>query len=181
MRSIRTGRENIFVLGEWYMPPGWDVSKEFYYLENRFGVGKAELAAGRTTAGVVDNSELARKAKSDLPAAAGRSWPEKPSSNTEPNREQNTVNGLKLLPDRSIEAAERNYLADEIVGELGDEHSRGYYRLVAAKVPEPVIRQALAEIRADGAKAPAKVFTYRMNKYALKQLRSLPGRGKAAI
>ena len=41
--------------------------------------------------------------------------------------------------------------------------------MVAVKVPEPVIRKALAEIKADGARFPERVFTYRMQQYALAQ------------
>ena len=117
-------------------------------------------------------SDLAQKAKSDLASDTGQTWLKKPTSNREPNREQNTVNGVKGLPDRSLEAGESDYLAQEIVEQLGDEHSRRFYRLVASKVPEHVIRQALAEIKTDGAEHPAKVFTYRMNRYALQRLRS---------
>jgi hypothetical protein len=40
---------------------------------------------------------------------------------------------------------------------------------VAAKVPESVIRETLAMIQADGARSPAKLFTYRMQRYALEQ------------
>jgi hypothetical protein len=38
---------------------------------------------------------------------------------------------------------------------------------VAAKIPEPVIREALSAIRVDGAENPAKLFTYKMQRYAL--------------
>jgi len=34
-----------------------------------------------------------------------------------------------------------------------------------------VIRDALSQIRSDGADSPAKVFTHRMNRYAIDQLR----------
>jgi hypothetical protein len=61
------------------------------------------------------------------------------------------------------------YVAQYILEELGDKKSEKFYKLVASKIPENVIRQALAEIRADGAKYPAKVFTHKMKQYALKQ------------
>jgi hypothetical protein len=38
---------------------------------------------------------------------------------------------------------------------------------VAAKVPEGVIRETLSQIKVDGAREPAKLFTYRMQRYAL--------------
>ena len=43
---------------------------------------------------------------------------------------------------------------------------------VAARVPESIIRQALAELKADGgAEHPPAVFTDRMSKFALDQLK----------
>lgn len=164
IRRIPTGRETIFVLGEWHQPPGWNVSKEFYYLDNRFGVAfegpQSPIAAKNP------GSDLAQKAKPDLHSEPDQTWLEKPSSNRKGNREDNTVNGIKNLPDLGLSPAERDYIAGEILAELKDRQSQRFYQLVAAKIPEPFIRQALAEIRADGAREPAKVFTYRMNRYA---------------
>ena len=39
--------------------------------------------------------------------------------------------------------------------------------LVAAKIPEGVIREMLSEVRADGARDPARLFTYKIQRYAL--------------
>ena len=183
VQKIMTGRENIYILGEWHTPQGMRVAKEFYYLENRFGVSK---------------SELAKKAKAELQESPGQGWhkepsqpwsqkPEqtwrrKPSSNREENREENTVrNGVQMLKDRDLQAGEREYLVESILEQLGDEHSRRFYELVATKVPASFVRQALAEIKADGAEDPRKVFTYRMNQYVLQQLRGkIGGRNRAA-
>jgi hypothetical protein len=57
-------------------------------------------------------------------------------------------------------------VADFILGELGDEHSHAFYYLVAAKVPEHVVRRTLSEIKHDGAREPARVFAHRMKRYA---------------
>ena len=179
VHKISTGRENIYVLGEWHTPPGFKAAKEFYYLENLFGSSK---------------SELAKNAKSELQKSPGQSWrktpsqswqdspkqtwPKTPNSNREENKEANTVrNGLQMLPDLAgIQAGEREYLIEQILEQLKDQHSRRFYQLVAAKVPAAEIRKALAEIKADGADEPAKVFTYRMNQYAIKKLRDAIGR-----
>lgn len=182
IERIRTGRENVFILGEWHRPPGWDVSKEFYYLENRFGVSQADLAQKAKSdlqRTVEDKSDLAQKAKSDLAQKAPEIWLKKPIINKEPqNREENTVsNGIKLLPDQRLEVGERDYIAQEILDQLKDTHSQQFYRLTAAKVPAAVIRKALAEIKADGAEHPARLFTYRMNQYALLKLRESIGSG----
>lgn len=90
-----------------------------------------------------------------------------------------TVNGgnspLRQLPDIEQPGEQGQLLAEDILAELGDEHSRRFYELVAAKVPEETIRRALAEIRADGADSPAKVFTHRMNRYAMERLKQRIG------
>jgi hypothetical protein len=50
---------------------------------------------------------------------------------------------------------------------LGDKQSEKFYRLVAAKIPEAVIREAVSAIRVDGAEHPARLFTFKMQRYAL--------------
>ena len=64
------------------------------------------------------------------------------------------------------------YIARDIILQaLGDEKSLKFYELVAAKVPEQVIRETLAEVRADGARSPAKLFTYKIKQYAMLRAR----------
>jgi hypothetical protein len=46
-----------------------------------------------------------------------------------------------------------------------------FYELVAAKVPEQVILETLSEVRADGARSPARLFTYKIKRYALERAR----------
>jgi hypothetical protein len=72
VKRIRTGRQNIYVLGEWYdFSEGKDGSKrlEWFYLEQKFGVS---------------TSDLAQKAKSELHPHAGQTWPKEPDINREP-------------------------------------------------------------------------------------------------
>jgi hypothetical protein len=62
MKRIRTGRQNIYVLGEWYdYSENQDGSKrlEWFYVEQKFGIR---------------NSDLAQKAKSELHAHTGQTW-----------------------------------------------------------------------------------------------------------
>jgi hypothetical protein len=73
---------------------------------------------------------------------------------------------LRQLPDLRQDREETQGVAAFILGELGDEHSQAFYYLVAAKVPEHVVRRTLSEIRHDGAHAPARVFAHRMKQYA---------------
>jgi hypothetical protein len=165
VKRIRTGRQNIYVLGEWYdYSEGKDGSKrlEWFYLEQKFGVSK---------------SELAQKATSELHPHAGQTWPKEPNNNIEENREENTVNGvvkgaekniLRGLPNVGGPAEKTAYIAKHVILQaLGDEKSSRFYELVAAKIPEQVIREMLSEVQADGARSPAKLFTYKIKQYAL--------------
>jgi DNA-binding transcriptional ArsR family regulator len=93
----------------------------------------------------------------------------------------NTVNGvvkgeerstLRELPDVGDPPEKTEYIArDIILKALGDEKSLKFYELVAAKVPESVIREVLAEVRVDGARDPARLFTYKIKQYALERSR----------
>lgn len=90
------------------------------------------------------------------------------------NTTENTVNVsngiLKRIKDLDQPKDKTVHIAQHILGQLGDLHSEKFYLLVAAKVPEQIVRKALSEIRVDGARNPAKVFTYRMNLYAQQAL-----------
>jgi hypothetical protein len=89
----------------------------------------------------------------------------------------NTVNGVvkggmeksvvQQLPDLGDPPEKTEYVAQQILQVLGDEKSQRFYHLVAAKIPEGVIRETLSEVRADGARSPAKLFTYKIQRYAL--------------
>jgi predicted transcriptional regulator len=88
----------------------------------------------------------------------------------------NTVNGvvkgvekstLQKLPDLEEPSEKTEYIAEQILNELGDKQSQRFYHLVAAKIPEGVIRETLSEVRADGARDPARLFTYKIQRYAL--------------
>jgi hypothetical protein len=91
----------------------------------------------------------------------------------------NTVNGvvkggersvLQKLPDLGEPPEKTEYIArDIILKALGDERSRKFYELVAAKIPEQVIRETLSAVKADGARSPAKLFTYKIQRYVLER------------
>jgi hypothetical protein len=51
-----------------------------------------------------------------------------------------------------------------------DQHSERFHLLVAARIPEKIIHAHLADIRADGARNPGALFTYRMTKYAKERM-----------
>ena len=89
----------------------------------------------------------------------------------------NTVNGvvkggekssLPKLPNLGDPPEKTEYIARHVILKaLGDEKSLKFYELVAAKIPEQVIREVLSEVKVDGARSPAKLFTYKIQRYAL--------------
>jgi hypothetical protein len=87
-----------------------------------------------------------------------------------------TVNGdesiFKKLPNLNQSRDKTQYVAHTILEQLGDEQSTRFYQLIAAKIPEVAIHQALSEIKVDGAREPAKLFTYKMKLYALSRLKN---------
>lgn len=76
---------------------------------------------------------------------------------------------FKTLPNLDQDPAQTAYVADFILDELGDKQSARFYQLIAAKIPEPVLREMLSEIKVDGARHPARLFTYKVKQYALAQ------------
>ena len=74
---------------------------------------------------------------------------------------------MQQLPDLGEPPEKTEYVAQQILKELGDEKSQRFYHLVAAKIPEGIIRETLSEVRVDGARNPAKLFTYKIQRYAL--------------
>lgn len=93
-----------------------------------------------------------------------------PKKNTVANGNINKTKDIKLLtklPRLNQPTDKTKYVADYILEELKDEHSRRFYEIIASKIPEDYIRQAISEIKADGAESPQRVFTFRMMKYAL--------------
>jgi hypothetical protein len=73
---------------------------------------------------------------------------------------------LHQLPNLEQSSGETRLITDDILAALGDQHSQPFYALVAAKIPESVIREKLAEIKQGGAHSLAKVFTSVMKAYA---------------
>lgn len=98
-----------------------------------------------------------------------------PQETSKQQTNDKTVNGavsiFKQLPNLEQSQDKTQYVARTLVKRLDDEPSARFYQLIAAKVPEQVILQALAEIKVDGAREPAKLFTHKMKVYALHRLK----------
>jgi hypothetical protein len=73
---------------------------------------------------------------------------------------------LHRLPNLEQSSEETKLITDDILAALGDQHSQPFYALVAAKIPESVIRQKLSEIKQGKTHSPAKVFTSAIKAYA---------------
>lgn len=86
-----------------------------------------------------------------------------------------TVNGddsiFKKLPLLDQPKDKTQYVAECIMDELKDTQSERFYNLIAARVPEEVIWQALSEIKVDGADDPPKLFTHKIKIYAVRKLK----------
>ena len=77
---------------------------------------------------------------------------------------------LHRLPNLGEPPEKTDYIASEILTALGDETSKAFYRLVAAKIPESFIRQKLSELKQGNARSPAKVFVSIVKNYAAERL-----------
>jgi len=189
IKRIRTGRQNVYVLGEWLdISEQKDGSKrvEWFYLDRKFG----------------QNPDLAHQAKSELVQTPKQTWLGEPSLYKRNKNKENitvrNVNGFKTidfenlphpeieaeadppkttrgrgdvswfdrlrqLPDLEQDPDKAEYIAqDLILARFEDEQSLPAYRIIAAKVPEATIRQAISEIDQDGAREPVKAFMHRM-------------------
>jgi DNA-binding transcriptional ArsR family regulator len=167
----RTGRQSVFVLGEWIDVKGdGSYHLEWFYLEGQYGIAKDDLTESV-------RSDLTKTSDQIWPPASGQTRRKASDNNRKENRQEKTVanGGIQRLQDLEQPQARTDYVAQTILKQLGDKHSLKFYQLIAAKVPEAEVRRALSEIKVDGARAPAKLFTYKMKRYALQQLKGRIG------
>lgn len=202
IQRLRTGRANIFILGEWIdISEGKDKSKrmEWFYFDRKFGGQHPHPEGGDGDNGSSEagreeayNSDLAHSAKSDLqktPNQNPATWLKTPNQTwlNEPNHplidkqiDNKTVNGsqknpIKALPPINQPEEKTAYIAEQILSRLGvkDTHSKHFHFLVASRIPENIINAHISEVIADKANDPAKLFTYRMKKYAEEKLNQM--------
>jgi hypothetical protein len=77
---------------------------------------------------------------------------------------------LRKLPNLDQGKERTEVIANDILRQLGDRKSFPFYYLVAAKIPENVIRRKLSELKQGSACSPAKVFVSAMKDYAAEML-----------
>jgi hypothetical protein len=77
---------------------------------------------------------------------------------------------LHKLPNIDQPKEKTDLIASDILAELGDQSSKAFYRLVAAKIPESFIRQKLSELKQGNAHAPERVFASIIRTYAAERL-----------
>ena len=199
IKRLRTGRANIFILGEWIdISENKDRSKrlEWFYFDQKFGASApTERPEGKPVQqdGLVEpqnegeqkyKSDLAQNAKSDMQKTPNHQLDLAQNAKSDLadgakssfNKEMNniTVNGSKnpihKLPILDQPEEKTQYVANRILEKLGDAKSKKFYLLVASRIPEIAIKTNVGEIVADGADNPAKLFTYRMMKWAEEKL-----------
>jgi len=179
LKRIRTGRQSIFVLGEWLDVYGDGAYRglEWFYLDGKYGVSKSDVAKQqRSETRKSGDQTSAKRGDQRSVRDRGQTSATRRDSNIYKHTEENTVNGsnsiYKNLPSLKQPKAKTDYVADYILKQLGDAHSKRFYTLIAARVPEEVIQQALSEIKADGADDPPRLFTHKMKLYALGKLKA---------
>lgn len=166
----RTGRQNIYILGEWVDVHGNGTYKlEWFYLEGVFGISKSDLSESVMSEKVNPSGQNQLK-------ASGQNQLKASDNNIEENKEINTVNGdiktLQSMSNLNIPDEQIQYVADYILKEMGDKQSAKFYHLVASKVKEDTVRRMISEIKADGAKSPPKVFTYKIIQHAIGEMKN---------
>lgn len=187
IKRIRTGRQSIFVLGEWI-----DVNKdgsyrgvEWYYLEGKFGIGKSDVQKPPKSENRKSRDQTSAKNGSQTSASnPNQTSAESGDNNREDNREENTSvnvnenkktskekNPLDNVPKINQPTEKVRYMVNEIGDWLknmgrSDSKSEKFYYKTAWRLPEPLIRQFMAEIKADGADDPAKLFAYKVMEWA---------------
>lgn len=82
----------------------------------------------------------------------------------EPKTDLHKLSNLDQSPEKT------NYIAEDILKAFGDERSKPFYHLVAAKIPESVIRQKLSELKQGNLQSPAKVFVSSIKNYVTEML-----------
>jgi hypothetical protein len=121
------------------------------------------LSRNRTRGGQKTGQGLVQK--SDIQTTIGQTTVTKTVNGVVKGEEKSV---LRELPDVGDPPEKIEYVAKHVILQaLGDEKSVKFYELVAAKIPEQVIRETLAEVQADGARSPARLFTYKIQRYAL--------------
>lgn len=151
VQSRMTGRENIYVLGEWVdisQEKDGHARKEWFYAERVFATRRMDLpvadvpAEGRAEENFLPDVQVrGRQENVRLPDRQVAS-----ATNKEENRE--SVNALQT---QTKDPEHVRYLVDEILAVCGDEKSRAYYTKLANRLPDDLIFRSLAEIRQDSA------------------------------
>ncbi|MCB0098216.1 MAG: winged helix-turn-helix transcriptional regulator, partial [Caldilineaceae bacterium] len=117
IRRVRTGRQNIYVLGEWVdVHHDGSYRLEWFYLEGQYGISKSDLTES-VRSDLTPSSHQARLPPSDQTRRRAS------DSNRDGNRERKRVNGvgfLSSLPDLSQPSEKTNYVANFILSVLKD-------------------------------------------------------------
>ena len=175
VKSKRTGRGNVFVLGEWVDISNKQNAKqkpkraEWFYLERQLEMDEAEEATERGASDMHERAhQISRREQSDISDVQDRAHHNILNKEKINNTGTGLIEKLETIkqPSGRMEAT-----ADDIASQLQNPKSKGFYRLVASKVPEQIIRETLSEIKTDNhIENPPGLFTHRMKKYASERL-----------
>ena len=187
IQSISTGRASVYVLGERRDVSGDEDSKpkwfELFYLDRKYGMDDSDDPTNAPNSDESependgfrpDTQDSAHQIRSDAEAC-------RPDTQKAAHHNINIINKkihkksnnrIYEIPVLKQPSEKTEFIADEIVTALSNPKARKYYLLVASRIPEPVIRQHLAEVKADNPRDPIKLFTHKMQKYAKEYLDS---------
>ena len=119
-----------------------------------------KVYSSNNTHKTVNGSEKGRQGKTE--EAAFGDMPKQGETKSE--------NPIRKLPLLDQPHEKTHDIAERILERIGDPKSKKFYLLVASRIPEIAIKNNVGEIVADGADDPAKLFTYRMMKWAEEKL-----------
>lgn len=148
VQSRMTGREKIYVLGEWMdisKEKDGSARKEWFYLERVFATKQNDLSdvdlpgEGRAEENFL--SEVQPGGRQEVVRLPDRQ--ELASTNREKNKESVNALGKRKDPEHV------RYLVEQILDVCGDEKSRAFYTRLASRLPDDLIFRSLAEIRQD--------------------------------
>jgi hypothetical protein len=160
VRRIRTGRQSIYVLGEWVdYSENKDETKrlEWFYLDQKFGP-KQQKEPQKGTVPTTQSSDVAQNTTSDVAQNAHQTWPEPPHPT---NNREHKYNNVRQSLEKEKDKDKVEYYAKLLAEKLGDQKSLSFYRIVCARYnPNRLLKKAAEIVSDGGARKPGAVFVH---------------------
>ena len=181
IKSISTGRASVYVLGEKRDVRGDEDTKpkwvEVFYLDRKYNMDDSNGSPNDPDLAEFEPETNDFRPDTQASADQIRSYAKKRGPDAQKaayhniniinkpiNKKSN--NRIKKIPILKQPPEKTEFIADQLVEALNNPKARKYYLLVASHIPENVVWQQLAEVKADNPRDPITLFTHRMQKYA---------------